>query len=75
MIDLVEVKLWDATVGALSWDSQRGVALLDYSEDFIGSGINPSPLNDIYGLFEGVKGETLKGLPSFIAESLPHNTG
>jgi len=75
MIDLVEVKLWGATVGALSWDSQRGVALFDYSEDFIGSGINPSPLNDIYGLFEGIKGETFKGLPSFIAESLPDKFG
>ena len=75
MIDLLEVKLWDATVGALSWDSQRGVALFDDSEDFIGSGVNPSPPNDIYDLFEGVKGETLKSLPSFIAESLPHNTG
>ena len=44
MVDAAQVKLFDRTVGTVSWNSQYGVARFEYDSDFVKSGINPSPI-------------------------------
>lgn len=80
MVDIARVNLYGHTVGFLRWDSNREIALFEYSDDFIGKGIDPSPIlmpvrqGRVYS-FPDLGSETFKRLPGMIADSLPDTYG
>ncbi len=41
---IAEVKLWDKTIGAISWHENKGIASFEYDKDFLTSGIDVAPL-------------------------------
>ena len=44
MITNAFIKIWDNTVGAISWDPQRGVAYFEYEPSFLNNQLDLSPL-------------------------------
>jgi serine/threonine-protein kinase HipA len=90
---LAEVRMWGSPIGAVSMGddggsdaggggaggSSGGVAVFQYSEDFLGSGIEVSPLAmplrpDPY-TFGALNPESFHGLPGLLADSLPDRYG
>ncbi|MDE6278347.1 MAG: HipA N-terminal domain-containing protein, partial [Paramuribaculum sp.] len=80
MVDIAKVNLYGKQMGAVRWDSSRNTALFEYAEDFIGKGLEPSPIlmpvrhNRVYS-FRDIGRETFKGLPGMLADSLPDTYG
>lgn len=80
MVDVAKVRMFGRTVGAVSWNSQYGIARFEYDSDFVRSGIQPSPIlmpakeGRIYSFGE-LNRETFKGLPGMLADSLPDTYG
>lgn len=76
---IAEVKLWGRTIGAVSWDDDRGFANFEYDPAFIDSGRELAPLmmplsGEIYS-FPALARETFSGLPGLLADSLPDTFG
>ncbi len=74
-----EVRLWDRSIGAVSWDADRALAFFEYDPAFRGSGIQLAPLTmplsaEIYA-FPELPRETFYGLPGLLADSLPDRFG
>lgn len=82
----VEVRIWEKMVGILSWDEVRNTTSFEYAPDFVSTGIDLSPLlcplskkivridaNDHSQ--DGFQFTSSKGLPLFIADSLPDRFG
>lgn len=73
------IYLWDYKMGALAEDDS-GRITFEYTPEFIASGINPSPVfvspqkGRVYE-FGQLPYETFKGLPGFVADSLPDKFG
>jgi serine/threonine-protein kinase HipA len=79
MSTLAEVRLWGRTIGAVSLASDSDVADFEYAHEFIGSGIELSPLvmplaPRVYR-FPGLSRDTFHGLPGLLADSLPDRFG
>ena len=77
--NVVNVTYKDHHVGAVSFDSDKGVGAFEYSSRFIATGIELSPLKmplaeEIYS-FPELDFNTYKGLPGLIADSLPDDFG
>ncbi len=76
---VAEVILWDRAIGALAWDPARRVGTFEYAADFLGSGVELSPL--VMPLragafaFPGLPERSFKGLPGMLADSLPDRFG
>lgn len=81
--NVVEVRIWDKTVGVLSWDEKRGCSVFQFDENFSQYGLNIAPLTaplDSSYLqkafpMSGNKEKLYAGLPEFIADSLPDYWG
>lgn len=79
MINFANVYLWDLHMASLSED-ESGRITMEYTPEFVSSGYNPSPLfvtpekDKIYE-FSQLPFGTYKGLPGFIADSLPDKFG
>ena len=76
---VAEVRLWGRTIGAVSWDEDRGVANFEYHPAFLRSGREVAPLTmplatGIYS-FPALARETFHGLPGLLADSLPDRFG
>jgi len=78
------INIWDKRVGAVSWNRERGLATIEFDEDFVRKGMDLSPI--IMPLGELIKGNriysfgnlpkiTYKGLPGLLADSLPDRYG
>ncbi len=80
MVDAARVSMFGMPVGAFRWDGRYGVAQFEYDRDFIGKGIEPSPLmmpvrqGRVYS-FGALNPDTYKGLPGMLADSLPDTYG
>lgn len=80
MVDVAKARLFGQNVGTFSWDDEYGVARFEYDKDFLGRGIEPSPLmmpvqeGRIYS-FGGLNRDTFCGLPGMLADSLPDTYG
>lgn len=81
--NVLEVKLWEKTVGLLSWDKKRGCATFQFDVDFVHCGWNISPITaplssplvqNGFPIF-GNKEKLYAGLPEFLADSLPDRWG
>ena len=77
---IVEVRLWGTTVGHLGYaPGQTEVATFEYTEYFMRSGIQLSPLVMAYPparfTFDAISRQTFHGVPGIIADSLPDKFG
>lgn len=80
MVDVARVIMFGRTVGYVNWDSRYRVARFEYDSDFVRSGIQPSPIHmpavegRVY-CFGELNGDTFRGLPGMLADSLPDTYG
>ena len=80
MVDVAKVSMFGIPVGIFSWDSRYEVAIFEYSHDFVGRGLEPSPLmmpvreGKTYS-FGNLGRDTFQGLPGMLADSLPDTYG
>jgi len=82
MTQVAEVFLWGEQMGAVVWDEQAQAAVFSYTDDFIKTGIQPSPLHmPTIGnegnrfMFQGLAKETFYGLPGMLADVFPDKFG
>lgn len=81
MVDVARVVLYGVPIGALQWDGDYNMARFEYDQDFIGRGIEPSPIKmpvrkgRVYSFGEFSTSDTFKGLPGMLADSLPDAYG
>ncbi len=76
---LLEIKLWEKTVGALLYDITTGKVIFQYDNNFVDNGLQIAPLlmpliknkEYIFSLAD----ETYKNLPPVFADSLPDKFG
>lgn len=80
----LDVKIWGESIGKLSWNNKGGYAYFMFENDYVSKGINPTPLtmpfsewkpNQFYIFEKNADSKCFKGLPSFIADSLPDKYG
>ena len=80
MVDVAKVRMFDLPVGTFSWDERYEIARFEYDNNFIGKGLEPSPLmmpvreGRIYS-FGNLGRDTFQGLPGMLADSLPDTYG
>lgn len=80
MVDVAKVNMFGIPVGTFRWDEQYEVARFEYDSNFVGRGLEPSPLmmpvreGRVYS-FGSLDKETYKGLPGMLADSLPDTYG
>ena len=86
MMNSAEVKIWDTIVGYLLWSEQRQSADFEFSKNFLSQKLDLSPLQipldkidaeKIYSFPARTANDLIvfKGLPLFIADSLPDSFG
>lgn len=78
-VDLIEVRCWGRSVGALAYDPRLGLNVFEYTPEWISSGVELSPLHmphrkGTYS-FPQLSKETFYGLPAMIADALPDAFG
>ena len=73
------IELYETTIGAVTWDPERELGVFEYAPEFLGSGIEVSPITMPLGAgrfsFPNLPRETFKGLPGLLADSLPDKFG
>lgn len=80
MVDVARANMFGRPVGTFRWDERYGLAQFEYDKDFIGRGIEPSPLmmpvrqGRVYS-FGMLNKDTFCGLPGMLADSLPDTYG
>jgi serine/threonine-protein kinase HipA len=83
-VDVAEVFLWNRNIGAVAWDEAKGYANFEYAPEFLGSGIQLSPLTLPLPAQKGPPGifsfpqlsrATYYGLPGLLADSIPDKFG
>lgn len=76
---IAEVQLWGRTIGAVSMEEGHAVAAFQFAPEFVGSGIELSPLVMPLGTrvytFAALPRNTFHGLPGLLADSLPDKFG
>ncbi|MGV1049407.1 MAG: type II toxin-antitoxin system HipA family toxin [Solirubrobacterales bacterium] len=80
MTSLAEVRLWGATVGAVSLGDDARAASFEYAPGFVARGIELAPLTmPLAGrrpyAFPALSEETFHALPGLLADSLPDRFG
>ncbi|MBD5199326.1 MAG: type II toxin-antitoxin system HipA family toxin [Bacteroidales bacterium] len=80
MVDIAKVNLYGRQMGSVRWDRGRNTSTFEYADNFIGNGLEPSPIlmpvrhGRVYS-FGDIGRETFKGLPGMLADSLPDTYG
>lgn len=80
MVDVAKARMFGMDVGTFRWDSAYDVTRFEYSTEFIGKGIEPSPLmmpvrqGRVYS-FGNLNKDVFRGLPGMLADSLPDTYG
>jgi serine/threonine-protein kinase HipA len=84
METVINIRLWDKDVAAVSWNMERDYAVMEFYDAFTRVGLDIAPLimpenelvrgNHIFS-FPANKGKTFKGLPGLLADSLPDDYG
>ena len=81
--NIVKVSLWGQTVGEIYWDEKRRQSCFSFSIDFVDKGLDIAPLtasihNPLLArgeVYLGNRNDLYKGLPEFLADSVPDNWG
>lgn len=73
----IKVNLWGQTIGRLKWDKEKRVSIFQFTQEYHDAPYNLMPTNFTKpkGAFYGEQGDLYRGLPPFIADSLPDNWG
>ncbi|MCC5851772.1 MAG: type II toxin-antitoxin system HipA family toxin [Alkalimonas sp.] len=79
VMEAIQVTYQDDVVGAVSFDTEKGLGSFEYDPGFVRNGVELSPIkmplsNRIYS-FPELNFNTFKGLPGLIADSLPDDFG
>lgn len=79
VMEVIEITYQEYEVGAVSFDTDKGVGAFEYDPNFVKKGIELSPIKmplsrRIYS-FPELDFNTFKGLPGLIADSLPDDFG
>lgn len=79
MIEAAEVLLWGTRIGHVSLKEGGSAAEFRYDNDFIGLGIEPSPLmmpvsSSVYS-FPNLRNASFHGLPGMLSDSVPDKFG
>lgn len=79
VMEVITITYQDDVVGAVSFDTEKGLGSFEYDPGFIKKGVELSPIkmplsNRIYN-FPELDFNTFKGLPGLIADSLPDDFG
>ena len=80
-VDLIEVKCWGATVGAIALDPRAGFYVFEYEPKWAQSGLQLAPTTmpvderERRFVFPNLPPLTYQRLPSMIADSLPDEFG
>lgn len=79
VMEVMNITYQDDVVGAVSFDTERGLGSFEYEPAFEKKGVELSPIkmplsNRIYS-FPALDFNTFKGLPGLIADSLPDDFG
>ena len=76
------INLWNKRVGAVLWDTERGVASFEYDRNFSKYGWDIAPIKmpveqigSIFSFPELTRNNTFKGLPGLLADILPDRYG
>lgn len=81
--NVIEVRLWDKTVGLLMWDERKGSSVFQFDKNFKKYNLDISPVAAPFDSVFVQKGFPMSGnserlyggLPEFIADSLPDRWG
>ncbi|MBI3429647.1 MAG: type II toxin-antitoxin system HipA family toxin [Actinobacteria bacterium] len=78
-VDVIEVRCWGRSVGALAYDPKLGLNVFEYFPEWVASGVELAPVHmpnrkGTY-TFPQLDKETYFGLPAMIADSLPDAFG
>ena len=80
MVDVAKASMFGIPVGTFRWDDRYEVVRFEYDHDFVGRGLEPSPLmmpvrtGRVYS-FPNLDRGTFQGLPGMLADSLPDTYG
>ncbi len=79
VMEVITITYQNDVIGAVSFDTEKGLASFEYAQDFVKNGVELSPIkmplsNRIYS-FPELDFNTFKGLPGLIADSLPDDFG
>ncbi|EHU9447161.1 TPA: type II toxin-antitoxin system HipA family toxin [Vibrio vulnificus] len=79
VMEVITITYQDDLVGAVSFDTEKGLGSFEYDPSFVKKGVELSPIkmplsNRIYR-FSELDFNTFKGLPGLIADSLPDDFG
>jgi len=84
METVINIKLWNENVAAVAWDKEKEYAIMEFYDSFAKNNWDIAPLqmpiNDILRgerifSFPANRGNTFKGLPALLADSLPDDYG
>ena len=79
MVDVARVNMFGYPVGTFRWDERYQVARFEYAPDFVGRGLEPSPLMMPVGAgtysFAALPQVSFHGLPGMLSDSLPDKFG
>lgn len=80
----LKITLWGNMVGAVAWDPQQNHGVLEFTDAFVNTGLDISPLTmsreDLLRgqrifAFPGLNADTYEGLPGLLADALPDAFG
>jgi len=81
-IETAKVFLWDSQIGAVAWNEQAKAATFAYTDGFIKTGLQPSPIHMPASrgrketfTFRNLGRDTCSGLPGMLADTLPDKFG
>ncbi|EGR0086538.1 type II toxin-antitoxin system HipA family toxin [Vibrio vulnificus] len=79
VMEVITITYQDDLVGAVSFDTEKGLGSFEYDPSFVKKGVELSPIkmplsNRIYR-FPELDFNTFKGLPGLVADSLPDDFG
>ena len=84
MKTVAKVTLWNAQVGAVVWDDEKGFAFFEFDTTFLKKNLDIAPLTMPYEdalngkliySFSSLNPDTYSGLPGLLADSLPDKFG
>ena len=79
-VEVVEVRIWDATVGAAAYDPVAGAFVFEYDPAWARQGVELAPFMMPVGgagsfVFPTLARETYMGLPGLLSDALPDRFG
>jgi len=78
-VNVATVRLWGRDVGAVAWNTDRGIGTFEYEPAFVRQGLDIAPLTmplraGVFS-FAALNRDTFHGLPGLLADALPDRFG